>query len=96
MIIEQRCAMASVDAVSDSVVRRGREIYDRDLRAKLEASDRGRFAAIDPASGDYAVADDELGAVRALRENRGDVRPYIVRIGSKAAYRLGGPIRVEG
>jgi len=87
--------MPSTDPVTESVVRRGREIYERELKTRLEAQERGRFAAIDPDSGDYAVGDDELGAVRLLRERRPNARPYLVRIGARATYRLGGRFRVR-
>jgi hypothetical protein len=55
----------------------------------LEAECPGRFAAIDPDSGCFEVADDELGAARALRSRRPLVQPYIVRIGAAVTYRLG-------
>jgi hypothetical protein len=87
--------MQSNESVSESVVRRGREIYVRTLRARLEAEHRGQFAAIDPESGEYSIADDELGAVRLLRGRHPGVRPYLVRIGSRATYKLGGRFRVR-
>ncbi len=87
--------MHSSESDSDFVVRRGREIYERDLRARLEADHRGRFAAIDPDTRDFAVADDELGAIRSLRQRYPSVEPYIVRIGYPAAYRLGGRFNVR-
>ncbi len=81
--------MTGPGSISDDIVQRGRAIYDRDLRARLEAEHRGRFAAVDPDTGDYTVADDELGAVHALRERRPGVRPFILRIGSRVTYRVG-------
>jgi len=82
-------------AITEAVVRRGREIYQRDLRARLEAEHHGRFAAIDPDTGDFQVADDELSAVRLLRARIGPVQPYVVRIGARAAYRMGARFRTE-
>ena len=87
--------MHSSESDSESIVKRGREIYERDLRTRLEADHRGRFAAIDPDTSDFAVADDELDAVRSLRQRHPSVEPYIVRIGSPAAYRLGGRFNVR-
>lgn len=81
--------MTGPQSISDDIVRRGRAIYDRDLRARLEAEHRGRFAAVDPDTGDYTVADDELSAVHALRERRPGVRPFIIRIGARVTYRIG-------
>ncbi len=79
---------------SDSIVRRGRALYERDLRTRLEADHSGRFAAIDPDTGDFEVADDELGAIRLLRTRRPAVQPFIVRIGSPTTYRMGGRFSV--
>lgn len=81
--------MTGPHSISDDIVERGRVIYDRDLRARLEAEHSGRFAALDPDSGEYAVADDELGAVHALRERLPGVRPFIIRIGASVTYRIG-------
>lgn len=81
--------MAHARSKTDSVVARGREIYERKLRDQLEDNNRGRFVAIDPETGDFALADDELGAIRALRAQRPGVEPYIARIGAATTYRIG-------
>ena len=71
------------------VARRGKEIYERDIRAKVESEQEGRFLVIDVKSGSYALADDELEAFDRAREEAPDGLLYLVRVGHRAAHRLG-------
>jgi hypothetical protein len=52
---------------AQEVARRGKEIYERDIRAKVEPEQEGRFLVIDVKSGSYALADDELEAFDRAR-----------------------------
>ena len=72
------------------VVRRGREIYARILRSRLEPQHDGQFVAIEVDSGDYEVADEALDAARELSLRHPDAVPFIHRVGYPAAYKLGG------
>lgn len=81
----------------DEISRRSKDLYERRVRGKVEASgeNEGRFLAIDVDSGDYEVADDALGAGAGLRLRRPDATVYLMRVGRpgelpRAAYRLGG------
>ena len=82
---------------AQEVARRGKEIYERDIRAKVEPEQEGRFLVIDVKSGSYALADDELEAFDRAREEAPDGLLYLVRVGDRAAHRLGvstvGPTR---
>jgi hypothetical protein len=86
--------MSSVTLSKEETCERGRDIYERQLRAQLEPGQIGRFVAIDTRTGDFEVADEVLDAVRALRCRNPDAIPYIHRIGFAAAYKLGGRFRV--
>ena len=77
----------------DEIVRRGTEIYERDIRPRVESQHRGRIVAIDTESGEYAIADDVLPAVQALRQRCPGAVPYILRIGFPAVYTLGARFR---
>ena len=79
----------------DEIVRKGREIYERHVRAQVEAQHHGRIVAIDTESGDYEVADGVLPAARQLRGRRPGAVPYILRIGFPAVYTLGARLAVE-
>ena len=81
----------------DEIARRGKDLYERRVREKVEAegANEGRFLAIDVASGDYKVADDALGASAGLRHRRPDAVVYLMRVGRQGelprpAFRLGG------
>ena len=70
--------------------RLGDEIYERDIRANVEAMHHGKVVAIDVDSGDYAIADTALAAADALREMRPVVDVWAVRVGHPALYHFGG------
>jgi len=81
----------------DEIARRGKDLYERRVRRKVEAEGEkeGRFLAIDVESGDHEVADEALGAGAGLRRRRPDATVYLMRVGRpgdrpRAAFRLGG------
>ena len=51
--------MPRPDMEAAEIVRRGEEIYDRDIRALVEAEHDGKFLVLDIESGDYEIGDDE-------------------------------------
>ena len=78
---------------TEEIARRGREIYEREIRRKVDPEHRGRFMVLDVRNGDYEIADDDLDASERLLERRPDALLYGLRIGEGAAYRIGGPLR---
>ena len=52
---------------SEETARLGDEIYERDIRAQVEADHHGEYVAIDVSSGSWAIADDLLDAADRLR-----------------------------
>lgn len=75
---------------TEEIARRGEEIYERDLRARVEPVRRGEFLVIDVQTGDYEVAEEDLDASERLLERRPDAMLYGVLVGEEAAYRIGG------
>ena len=74
----------------DEVAQRGEAIYEQQIRARVEPEHQGQFVVIDIETGDYELdADDLVATKRALAKRPGAVL-YGLRIGSPAAYRLGG------
>lgn len=73
----------------DEFARRGRELYERQVRPLVEDDHRGRIVAIDIESGAFEVADDVLTASDRLFARYPDAQPWSVRIGSPAVYRIG-------
>jgi len=76
---------------AEEIARRGEEIYERDLRAKLETEEnRGQFLIIDIATGDYEINKEDLIATEQLLTRHPNAMTYGLRIGYEAAYELGG------
>ena len=73
----------------EEVVRRGREIYEREIRAKVEPKHDGEFLAVDVTTGSYEVGESDVAVSDSvLRKNPGAVL-YLMRVGRRAAYRIG-------
>ncbi|MBC7852310.1 MAG: hypothetical protein IAF94_02650 [Pirellulaceae bacterium] len=84
--------MSTIDdpqALSE-VARRGDEIYEHDLKVRLEATDMERLVAIDVTNRKFALGDSVLKASDAPQKETGadPENIWIVRIGSVAVYHL--------
>jgi hypothetical protein len=74
---------------SAEIVQRGQALYERQLRALVEARHQGKFLVLDIETGDYEIDADDVSAVQRAKTKHPDAAFYIVRIGSPTAYRLG-------
>ena len=75
---------------SDEFARRGREIYERQIRSQTHEDDVGRFVAIDIETGIFEIDDDDFAATERLLERRSEAQIWIERVGADVAYRIGG------
>ena len=73
----------------EEFARRGDEIYDREIRGRLEAGNTGKFVAIDIESGVFEIADEELVAADRLRGQYPDAQIWMTRVGSRFLRRFG-------
>jgi hypothetical protein len=80
--------MATKKYPTSEIVRRGKEIYDRDIRAKVEPEHRGKLLAVDVDTGDYAIGDNSLSALNNLRLKRPDAVAFLIRVGHATAGRI--------
>jgi hypothetical protein len=78
-----------ISAHSRSVIARSKKLYAERLQSELEATDRDRYVAIEPDSGDYFVADTLDEAVNAAIDKHPDHITHVIRIGHKAAIHIG-------
>ncbi len=69
---------------AEEIVRLGRTIYERDLRAYLESRELGRHIAINVLTGEYALADSAQEAEDAAFERWPSEVFYTVRVGYAA------------
>ncbi|NJL56981.1 hypothetical protein HC928_18885 [bacterium] len=73
----------------EEFARRGDEIYESQVRSKVEAGNHGKIVAIDIETGAFEIADQILTATNRLFERLPDAQPWIVRIGHRAVHRFG-------
>jgi hypothetical protein len=80
------------DAEGERISRKAMRLYETKLKALLEPAYIGKFAAIEPDSGDYFVADRMTEAMQKARAKHPDKKFFLVRIGFKAAVRFRNPV----
>jgi hypothetical protein len=73
---------------SEDIAARGSEIYDRLYRAEFEPKWSGRYAAIDVNSERAFVEDFPEMALKAARAALPESVSYLVRIGSRGAFKI--------
>ncbi len=83
------------DTVRSETIRRGTEIYERDIKPTLDESHHGRYVSIDVDTGCWTIADTRRVSIDELHERYPDVRnAFMLRVGYRALIRLGGsPLR---
>lgn len=74
---------------AEETARRGDEIYARDIRARVEAENKGKVVAIDIDSGAYIMDENALAASERLLAERPGAEIWCVRIGHRALHHIG-------
>jgi len=82
--------MPNLTMSREEFVRRGKEQYNRFLRDKLEPEHKGKFVALDVETGEYEMDADEMAAIDHARARMPGKIFYILRVGYRAADRIGG------
>ena len=74
----------------DEIARLGDEIYERDIRAQVEADHDGEIVSIDVDTGMWAMGDDILEAVDRLRSQLPVANNvWSLRVGHRAVHKFG-------
>ena len=76
---------------AEATARLGEAIYEREIRAQVEADHHGEYVAIDVDSGCWGIAEELRAASKLLREEQPvatDVR--LLRVGHRALHHFGG------
>jgi hypothetical protein len=84
----------SRDYSPEETTARGEAIYAQQIREKVEREHWGEFLVLDVKTGHYEIAPDDLTATKLALAHCADGVLYGLRIGSPAAYRLGGRFAV--
>lgn len=74
----------------EEFAQRGDEIYESQVRPKVEAGNHGKIVAIDLETGAFEVDASEIAACNRLEARRPDAQIWIVRVGSRHVRRFGG------
>lgn len=74
---------------SEEIVRRGQELYDRQIRSQVETSRLGEFLVLEIETGDYETDLDEVAALKRARAKNPGAPLYILQVGAPTAYRVG-------
>ena len=76
------------DHTTETIAARGKMIYQR-LRDEVETHHNGKFLAIDVETEDYEIDVNGTIAVARLQAKHPDAAINLLRIGHRAAYRMG-------
>lgn len=79
---------ATVNLTRDEIVKRGKEIYYRDIASVVEADNYGRVVAIDVCTGEYEVAADAITSAEQLRTRLPDAVIFMMRVGYPTLHRV--------
>ena len=74
----------------EEIVTRGQELYERQLRAKLDNEQNlGKILVIDVESGEYELDSDEIAASRRAAKRFAGHPQYMLRVGYDAVHTFG-------
>jgi hypothetical protein len=74
---------------AEETARLGDEIYERQIRAQVEAGNRGKIVAIDVETDAYALAETALAASRLLQAQHPATEVWFMRVGHRALHKIG-------
>lgn len=77
----------------EEIARRGDEIYQSEVRPKVELNHKGKFVVIDIETGAWELDENALAACDRLIARLPDAQTWLIRIGMRAVHHLGGPRR---
>lgn len=76
------------DYPQGTIAARGEQMYQQQLREKVESEHKGKFLSIDIETGAYEINADEVTSSMTLLEKHPEAVLYCVRIGFPAAHRI--------
>jgi hypothetical protein len=78
---------------SIEIARRGKSLYERTIRSKVEAVNNiGKLVSIDVETGDYEIGDDLVVTSSRLHAKHPNAAVWTERIGFNAVYAVGGTL----
>ena len=77
------------DWTAEEIGSRGEDIYQKQIRDKVDPKHKGMFLVLDIGTGDYEIADEDLEATKRLLAKNPKAMTYGVRIGYPATHGIG-------
>jgi hypothetical protein len=74
----------------EEFAQRGNELYESQVRSKVEEKNRGKIVAIDLETGNFEVDTSEIAACNRLEASHREAQIWMVRLGSHYVRRFGG------
>lgn len=75
--------------IATEIARSAREIYEREIRERVEPEFDGKLLAVDVTTGEYALGDTDEEAFSQVEAKNPDGRFHLLRVGRPAAHRVG-------
>ena len=72
----------------EEIGRLGREVFDLQVRPRLQPEDDGKYVAVDVDTGEYEIDVDDYTANMRLLARRPGARVWLARAGHAATYRM--------
>ena len=80
---------------SDEIVRRGQLLYEQQIRVAVEADHHGKYLVLNVETGEYEMDANEMAAWRRAEAKAPDGAFFLLRVGFRAAFRLGKAAQVQ-
>lgn len=78
------------DYTREEVSERGERIYEQEIKERVEPQENGKFVIIDIETGEYEIDKNDLAATKRALAKRPEAVLFHIRIGHRAATKLGG------
>lgn len=73
----------------EEFARRGNEIYESQIKERVEKDNYGKIVAIDIETAAFELRENTIMAVDKLYQRYPNAQPWVIRIGHDAVYRFG-------
>lgn len=88
--------MSNSEYTKEDISRRGKEIYEREIRRQVEGDHDGEFLVVDITTGRFSMGESSEEAFEGAEEENPEGVFYLMRVGRKAAHRIGASATFSG
>lgn len=73
----------------EELARRGKDLYESQVRQQVEQNNFGKIVAIEIETGNFEIDENVVPATNRLFERNPDAQPWVIRIGHRAVDHFG-------